>query len=266
MAPALKIVVEVASFRLRRLEMANMAGALAIMLALHLPAGEVGYRLVFAFLLNVLVYLNNDFYDVADDMASEDKDRTKTEFLREHRSAAIVAQLGLVATLLAMALWWRDGLLLAGLVGGGVCWAYSAKLKRLPVVDVAAMIAWGVAMPMVGLPLDRLEGWVLLGQLGLFSGVFESIQVLRDHDEDAAIGVRTTAVVLGKARTRQLIQVMLALAGLYAAVFVHPLLAILPAVAAVMPMRANDPSLYWNDVRLMLGITFLVECVLVWWR
>lgn len=266
MAPSLKIIVEVASFRLRRLEMANMAGALAIMLALHLPGLEIGVRLVFAFLLNVLVYLNNDFYDVADDLASQDKDQRKTEFLRTHRDAAVRAQLGLVGVLVAVGLWWGGGLLWAGLLGGGVCWAYSARLKRVPYVDVMAMVAWGVAMPMVGLPIDRLEGWVLLGQLGLFSGVFESIQVLRDHDEDSALGVQTTAVVLGKPRTRRLIQVMLALAGLYAAVFVHPLLAVLPAIAAVMPMRANDPSLYWNDVRLMLGITFLIECAVVWWR
>jgi len=266
MAPALKIIVEVASFRLRRLEMANMAGALAIMLALHLPWFEMGVRLAFAFLLNVLVYLNNDFYDVADDLASSDKDQPKTEYLRTHRSAAIQAQLGLVGALVLLGFWWGGGLLWAGLLGGGVCWAYSARLKRLPYADVVAMIAWGVAMPMVGLPMDRVEGWVLLGQLGLFSGVFESIQVLRDHDEDAALGVQTTAVALGKPRTRRLIQVMLALAGLYAAVMVHPLLAVLPAVAAVMPMRANDPSLYWNDVRLLLGITFLIECLLVWWR
>lgn len=266
MVPALKIIVEVASFRLRRLEMANMAGALAIMLALRVPGFEIGVRLTFAFLLNVLVYLNNDFYDIADDMASEDKDRGKTDFLRTHRSAAVTAQLSLVASLVAIGAWWGGGLLWAGLLGGGVCWAYSARLKRIPYADVLAMMAWGVAMPMVGLPVDRPEGWVLLGQLGLYSGVFESIQVLRDHDEDAALEVQTTAVKLGPARTKVLIKVMLALAGLYAAWFFHPALAILPAVAAVMPMRKDDPSLYWNDVRLMLGITFLVQCGLIYWQ
>ena len=41
-------------------------------------------------------------------------------------------------------------------------------------------------------------------QLGLFSGVFETIQVLRDADEVAEEGVRTTAVALGKPRTLML--------------------------------------------------------------
>jgi hypothetical protein len=45
------------------------------------------------------------------------------------------------------------------------------------------MIAWGVAMPLVGSPIENQDGWALALQLGLFSGVFESIQVMRNADE-----------------------------------------------------------------------------------
>jgi hypothetical protein len=45
------------------------------------------------------------------------------------------------------------------------------------------MIAWGVAMPLVGSPIENQDGWALALQLGLFSGVFESIRLMRDADE-----------------------------------------------------------------------------------
>ena len=47
-ADATRIAAEVAVYRLRRLEMANIAGAAAICLALHLPLAEVAVRLAFA--------------------------------------------------------------------------------------------------------------------------------------------------------------------------------------------------------------------------
>ena len=114
----------------------------------------------------------------------------------------MVAQLGLLGVLVALALVWGGGLMLALIAGGGVCWAYSAGLKRVPILDVLAMIAWGIAMPLVGLAPDHPEGWLLLGQLGLFSGVFESIQVIRDHDEDAAMGSARPPSCSGSAARR----------------------------------------------------------------
>ncbi|NVB42379.1 UbiA family prenyltransferase [Pseudenhygromyxa sp. WMMC2535] len=265
MTPVLKILFDVASFRLRRLEMANMAGALAIALACHLGLAEIAYRLSFAFLLNLLVYLNNDWHDLDDDLAAATREQDKTRYLAEHRGAAVVAQLAVLALLLAMAVAWGGGLLIALLAGGGVCWAYSAKLKRLPFVDVLAMVAWGVAMPAVGLAPGHPEGLLLLGQLGLFSGVFESIQVLRDREIDATAGVRTTAVVLGPTRARALIRVMLALAGLYAGLcFAWWLAPFIWAAALQRVAPGDDVEGYWNRTRMILGVVMLIETLLVW--
>jgi len=264
MTPVVKILLDVAVFRLRRFEMANIAGALAIAFACHLSWDEIGYRGLFAFLLNLLVYLNNDWYDLDDDLASAAKDQTKNAYLRDHAGAAVVAQLGLLAVLLIMALAWGGGLLVALLAGGGVCWAYSAGLKRLPIFDVLAMIAWGVAMPLVGLAPGHPEGWVLLGQLGLFSGVFESIQVMRDHDADQAAGVRTTAVVLGPERAHLLARALMILAGVYAGALVAWWIAPLPILAALIPMQKPNIDGYWNRVRIALGLTMLAEAAFVY--
>jgi hypothetical protein len=110
-ADAARIAGEVAIYRLRRLEMANIAGAAAICLALALPVGEMAIRLAFAFGLNLLVYLNNDYLDLAADLRAPGRDDIKTRFLRDHRAAGITAQLGLLAMLL------------------GVC-AYDARPRR----------------------------------------------------------------------------------------------------------------------------------------
>ena len=269
MPPALKILLDVAVFRLRRLEMANIGGAVAIAFACHLSWVELGFRGLFAFLLNLLVYLNNDWYDLADDLASSSKDHAKTTFLAEHPRAGLMAQIGLLALLTALALVWGGGLIVALIAGGGVCWAYSAGLKRRPYLDVLAMIAWGVAMPLVGLAPGHPEGWLLLGQLGLYSGVFESIQVLRDHDADTEAGVRTTAVVLGPDRTRVLVRSMMVLAGLYAGAAFAWYFALLPVLAALMPIPSSpqDPATverYWHRVRLMMGLTMLGQTAFVY--
>jgi 4-hydroxybenzoate polyprenyltransferase len=281
MTAVVKILFDVAVFRLRRFEMANIAGALAIAFACHLGALEIGFRAVFAFLLNLLVYLNNDWYDLADDLAATGKDQNKNAYLAAHPRAAVHAQLGLFALLLALALVWGGGLLLALIAGAGVCFAYSAGLKRVPVVDVLAMIAWGMAMPLVGLAPGHPEGWLLLGQLGLFSGVFESIQIIRDHDADKQAGVRTTAVVLGLERAQWLARALMIAAGLYAGALFTWWIAPLPILAALIPLRRDDidqpgvgqggrgsPGVeidrYWNRVRVVLGLAMLAETAFVY--
>lgn len=264
--PELTIVLDVARYRLRRLEMANLVAAVAIMLALRLPAPELLVRTLFAVLLNLLVYLNNDYVDLDDDLATHSRDRAKTEYLATHRAEAVRAQLGLLGLLGGLALAWGGGLPWALVAGAGVCWLYSAVLKRRPFVDVVAMMIWGVAMPAVGVPPGHPQAWPLLGQLGLFSAVFETIQVLRDREIDAPRGIATTAVVLGPARTRALARGLMLLSGAYAAWCFHPLLLLPATAAAVLPIPRGDLQPYWNRVRLLLGPTLLLECALVWSR
>jgi 4-hydroxybenzoate polyprenyltransferase len=143
-----KIIADVVAYRLRKLEMANLGAATSIALALHLPFAEVAYRTAFTFVLNVLVYLNNDYLDLGLDLRSESKDADKARFLADHMPAARRAQWTLLVLLIVAALSYDPGLLLPLIAGGGICLAYSAKFKHRPYLDVLAMMAWGVAMPM----------------------------------------------------------------------------------------------------------------------
>lgn len=257
---AAKIVGDVVVYRLRKLEMANLAGAVSIAVALHLPWAEVVARTAFAFGLNVLVYLNNDYFDVADDLRAEGKDAIKARFLADHMPAARAAQWVLLALLACAALAWSPGLLVSLLFGGGVCFWYSAQLKHIPYADILSMMVWGVTMPLCGVPLHSTLGIALALQLGLFSGVFETIQVLRDRAEDAAQNVRTTAVVLGAPRTLVLARALMVLASAYALLVMQPIAAAISACALLVPFRPNAVARYWTHVKLVCGVAWLVIC------
>lgn len=257
MLAPVKILADVAAFRLRKLEMANIPTAVAIMLALGLAPLDMLVRFGFALLLNVLAYLTNDFYDVDQDLESPNKDHAKARFLKEHMGAAAGAQIALALLLAAVAIAWSPDLLVALVAGAGICWIYSWKLKRYPYVDVFAMIVWGITMPLVGLPLDRAVGWLLLGQAALFSACFESIQIIRDYDEDAAKGVRTTAVRLGIPGTRALLYGFMALSATYGALFLHRWIGLALFAALLLPLDTKNVAAYWNRQRFVMGIVLL---------
>ncbi len=252
-----RILYEVAAYRLRRLEMANMFAGVTIMFALRLSYTDAAVRLAFAFFLNLLAYLTNDYYDVDQDLTSPNKIPAKARFLRAHLGAARAAMALLWLLLTAAGLLYARGLLLALLLGAGTCWIYSYKLKRVPYVDVVCMILCGLAMPMVGCPLDRPLGWLLLGQLALFCACFESIQVIRDHDEDVAAGVRTTAVRLGVRRTRRLQLALYLTSALYAVTLLHRLIGLALLSTLLVPLDQRRAATHWNRIRMAQGLPWM---------
>ena len=257
---ALRIVIDVVAFRVRRLEMANLAGAVAIMVVLRLPLFEMAARTAFAALLNVLVYLNNDFHDVALDAESPDKPAGKASFLARHRREALLAQWVLGALCCTLAVATSHGLVLVLVLGFGTCFLYSARLKHMPWLDVLAMAVWGVVMPLSGSPLDRALGLSLALQLGLYSAVFESIQVIRDHDADARQGVRTTAVVLGVPATLWLSRVLMLVVAVYATLVLHPLAGGLSLTALAVRLAPGGAERFWTQVKLVYGVCWLLAC------
>lgn len=264
--PGLRIVFGTIAYRLRKLEMANMAAAASIAVALHLSPLDVAVRVVFAFLLNALVYLNNDYIDVAIDLQSDGKDNPKTRYLAENMPAALWAQLFMLGVLGLGAALYDVGLLVPLIAGGGICWWYSAKLKHAPPWDIVAMMIWGVTMPLVGAPVDNLLGWALALQLGLFSGVFETIQVMRDADEDAKEGVRTTGVALGKERALMLARALMVVCTVYAALALHPIAALVTLPALFVPCSDAHIEKYWTRVKMIYGIAWLVLCAWVYFK
>ena len=244
MIAAFRILAGVALFRLKKMEMANMFAAAAIMLALRLSWLDMGIRFGFGILLNLLAYLTNDYCDV---------------------DQALGAQLGLAAFLAVIAWTWSPGLLVALTAGAGICWIYSYKLKRIPYVDVLAMISWGVAMPLVGFPLDATLGWILVGQLALFSACFESIQVIRDHDEDVASGIRTTAVRLGVPATKIMLRGFMILSAAYATLLINRWIGLALLASLAIPFKKVNADVFWNRQRVIMGTVWLAMIGWIFW-
>jgi lycopene elongase/hydratase (dihydrobisanhydrobacterioruberin-forming) len=264
MPAALRILIDVAVFRFRRFEMANVAGVAAIAATLRLSAGEVFARAGFAVVLNLLVYLINDCCDLALDIQTASRSADKTRFLVANASHAIAVQRGLLVILTGVGLLWNPDLLAPLFAGAGICWAYSKWLKRMPCLDVFAMVGWGAAMAMAGTPLDNQVGWCLVFQLGLFAGVFECIQVLRDRHEDHVLGVRTTAVAMGTTGAIWFLRAMILASSVYGSVVLHPFAGAGILLLALVPFREGTARRYWHAARLILGLTFLFECGFVY--
>ena len=146
-------------------------------------------------------------------------------------------------------------------LGAGVCIAYSKWLKRVPALDILAMGVWGFAMPLCGAPLDRTLGLLLALQLGLMSAVFESIQVIRDYEADRDAGVRTTAVVLGKAKTLWLARALMMVSAAYAALVLHPIAGLIAASALVVRLREPAVDAYWTRIKLISGVASAEDTV-----
>jgi len=262
---ALLILRDVAVNRLRKREMANLAASFTVMAALRLGWQDVAWRLAFGLLLNLSVYLANDWYDIEVDLASPDKNHEKARFLREHRTAAWGAQLVLVVGMAGIALVHSQDLVVPLVAGGGLCWAYSAKLKRIPVADVLTITVCGVAGALVAVPLGSITGWALAGLLGLYAACFQTIQMIRDHDADAAFGVRTTAVRFGVRSAVVLLRVLLAASAVYAVLVLNVWIGLALLVAPAMPIRAGQADRAWNLARLWLGMVWLAMVAWVWW-
>ncbi len=266
MIAAFRILAGVALFRLKKMEMANMFAAAAIMLALRLSWLDMGIRFGFGILLNLLAYLTNDYCDVDQDLSSPNKDHAKARYLKAHMGSALGAQIALAAFLAVTAWAWSPGLLVALTAGAGICWIYSFKLKRIPYVDVLAMISWGVAMPLVGFPLDHTLGWILVGQLALFSACFESIQVIRDHDEDAASGIRTTAVRLGVPATKIMLRGFMVLSAAYATLLINRWIGLALLASLAIPLKKETADIFWNKQRAVMGTAWLAMIGWIFWH
>jgi 4-hydroxybenzoate polyprenyltransferase len=151
---------------------------------------------------------------------------------------------------------WSAGLLATAAVNVAVIVAYSKTLKHRAVLDILAMGAWGVSMAMAGFPLERADGWRLVGLLGALSMVTETVQVLRDERSDRAAGVRTTAVALGAPRTRVVARALVLLAASYAAALLHPAGAVI-ALGALVPLGEDEVDRSWDKLRVLFGLTWL---------
>ena len=261
---AIRIVFESALYRIKRREANNLLTSISLMLAFRLPWDDVLYRSVFAAVLNVYVYLINDYCDIDRDLASPQKDHGKARFMAKHRGATVGALVGLAALLVAAAFNHSHLLLLAFAANTVVVYSYSAWFKRMPVADVLIMSVCGVTISLVGLPEGSLLGWKMVGLLGLICASFEVIQVIRDEPGDRRSGVNTTAVLLGAQPSAWIFRAIVLGAAAYGVLVIGSYLplALLPAV--FFPMTPDHASRSWDWCRVLFGGVWGGLLIQVW--
>ncbi len=253
-----RILWSVSLFRLRKREMANFAGAVSVMLALGLSWRDGLWRAIAAAGMNLLVYLNNDYLDLPADLASPTRAGAETSFLAAHRRAALIAHALLSLGLLVVGVVAGWGVLLSIVVAVAAAFLYSARGKRVPFADLVLIATGATGLGMVAAPIDSPLGWCLALQLGLAAACFQAIQSLRDLREDESFGIRTTAVRLGVDRTLLLARVIVLVNALFGACALHRWWGIGLAAAAVLPCRRDRIDRFWNQVRLVFGIGWLL--------
>jgi len=276
---ALRILWQSFAYRVRMREANNLIVSVSMMLAFGLPGCDLVYRTVYALLLNVYVYLINDYCDIKVDLASEKKDRAKVRYMAEHKGAALGALLGLGALLLGAALLHTWLLQAPRVIVGYRCpppppgfarWvlptafvantvvigAYSAWLKRVPVVDLVLMAVAGSTMTIVGLP-GRPLGWLLIALLGLLSAAYETIQVVRDEPSDRAHGVRTTAVLLGARRAAWIFRGIMVGSAVFGFLAIGSPVTFGLLLAAPLPLSPERAARTWDMVRIIGGLVWL---------
>ena len=277
MSAALRILWQSFAYRVRMREANNLAVTISMMVAFALPWLDLTFRTIFALLLNVYVYLINDYCDIKLDLASERRDRAKVLFMAEHRGSARGALIGLGLVLLAMALlhtWLLHaprGLLAHEPTPGGFTrWtlptafvantvlitAYSGWLKRVPGLDVVLMAMAGGTMTIVGLP-GRPLGWLLIGLLCLLSAGYQAIQVIRDEPADRAHGVRTTAVLLGARRAAWVFRGVMLGAAAHGFFVIGSPVALGLLLALPLPLSPERAARTWDMVRIIGGLVWL---------
>lgn len=255
---AWKILSDSAGYRIKKREAANLVTSITLAVALQLPPGDIAYRLLFGALLNVWVYLLNDCFDVDVDLKAPDRDKARASFLAEHRAMGWRICVGLALGLAVMGGLHSVGLFVALASTVVVIVAYSATLKRRPIVDILAMAGWGLSMALVGFPLDSTSGWRFAGLLVVLCMVTEAVQVLRDEPSDRPSGVRTTAVVLGPRATAFIARALMVAAALYASLFLHRFVGPVLALGVFVPLRVERVERSWDALRVLFGVTWLV--------
>jgi 4-hydroxybenzoate polyprenyltransferase len=253
---ALKIIWQSFGYRVRKREANNLAVTGSMMLAFHMAWPDIVYRCVYALVLNVYVYLVNDFWDIDLDLGSERRSDDRVRFRAENRGATVGAILGLTLVLLLGSLVHSRLLVIALVANTIMIHLYSVWLKRVPIADLLMMALAGASMTMVGLP-ERVLGWKLLGLLSLLSCSYEVIQVIRDEREDRENEVRTTAVVLGSRASAWIYRGIMAGAAAYGFWIVGSPLALALLAATPLPLTPERASRSWDLARVVTGSVWL---------
>jgi len=197
------------------------------MLAVYLNDAVLDWRIALVLVANILAvssaFIINDVVDAEDDALDPDK-REKNII---SSTTTISQQTGVMAfwlvALSALALylisgWWA---IFWGVVGISLAYMYSMnpfRLKARPLVDIVSHVVGAGSLPLIiGYFLyDNSPGvaWYVILAMTFISAYGQFYNQLDDFEIDAAAGLKTTTIVIGKSRARLLMYAFVTLSVL----------------------------------------------------
>jgi 4-hydroxybenzoate polyprenyltransferase len=231
----------------------HLLSSILVLLFFYSSWTNITVRITVVLLVILFVYLNNDYYDVDNDLLTTNNPDRKT-FLLDHLNESLGLQAICVGFALVIAGTYEVGLLLGSLASLSLGWIYSAYAKDIPFFDIVTFAGWGGSILLLSFPVVRLLGWILVGQLVLLTAVSQTIQVLRDQSDDRKASLQTTAVTLGSETTYWLAQLLITASALYGIGFLHQYFGALMVLPLAISFSPDTVNRYWLTVRAVLGI------------
>lgn len=243
----------IVTYRWQTKEANNALTVIALLVSLRVPIEDFLFRVVASLLLNFVVYLLNDYCDIDVDLAAPHKDTAKAQFLKDHKNVALSLLIGITGFLVILALPLSRNVSIAVPLAVAIIYLYSRWLKYYPILDLVAIFIWGFSMMLIGVPEGNRDALILAVLVGLLTMSFEFINLMRDHDSDAASGIRTTSVTFGRTTALWMLRGIIVLSGIFVHLTLHAPIGFLIVLGVFLRLKDQDYHRYWNKLRFVYG-------------
>lgn len=255
-----RLLADTARDRIVRLEANTILGNLLLLIAFHFSALDFIIRMAVTLYINVLGYFINDYIDVDVDLANKDKDSSKALFIKEHKKTALALILYMSAAVIIATMFYSTSVCLAVVMLLLIVTIYTDSLKNTAYWDIIFIGLWGLALSWIAIPDFSWQGTQLILLLFLFGCSFETVQTLKDYEEDKKFGLTTTPIAIGVPGTLRVLRALYVVSALYALFVLREPVGILLFIPLLFS-TTQSMSVYWTKLKVTCGIVWLVIMV-----
>jgi len=255
-----KLLADTAKDRIIRLEANSIPGNLVLLIAFHFSILDIIIRMAITLYINLLGYFINDYIDVEVDLANKDKDQSKALLIKEHKKTALALILCMSAVLIMATMFYSTHVCLSVVLLLLIVTIYTAKYKNKAFWDIIFIGLWGLALSSIAIPAFGWQEIQLILLLFLFGCSFETVQTIKDYEEDKKFGLTTTPIVIGVPKTLLTLRVIYIISTVYALFILREPFGIL-LLFPLLFKTSQDMSTYWTKLKISCGIVWLIIMV-----
>ena len=258
-----KLLADTAKDRILRLEANTILGNFLLLIAFHFGPLDFLIRMIVTLYINLLGYFINDYIDVEVDLASKDKDHTKALFIKQNQKTALSLIYFMCTVLIGFTFFYSASVCFAVVMLLLIVTVYTKYYKNTAFLDVLFIGLWGLALSWIAIPDFSLYGIKLILLLFIFGCCFETVQTVKDYEEDKKFGLTTTPVRIGLSNTFHLLRGLYILAAVYSVLVLREIAGLL----MVLPLffsSSQKPGVYWTKLKIVCGIIWLTIMIRVY--